>query len=68
MKLHEIDLPAKVYAETSDGSTYLIVAHLDGMYSYGETEKGGIIHLSASTPLRPKDDGYEIKGEHEDNL
>lgn len=60
MKLHDIELPAKVYCEVSDGSTYVIVDHLDGMYSYGNTEKGGTMHLSQMIPLKKRDDGYEI--------
>lgn len=59
--LSKVKLPAKVYCEVSDGSTYVTVEHLDGMYSYCVTEKGGIVHLSASTPLIKEKDGYRIK-------
>ena len=45
----------------SDGSTYIIFGHIDGMYSYCETEKGGVIHLSASAPIIKVGDYYEIK-------
>ena len=61
MKLYDIKLPAKVYCEVSDGSSYVIVDHLDGMYSYCETEKGGLVHLSVGTPLKEAGDGYEIR-------
>ncbi len=64
MKLYEIKLPAKIYCKVSDGSTFVICDHLDGMYSYCSTEKDPEgktpFHLSVSTPLRMRDDGYEI--------
>lgn len=61
MKLYDIKLPAKVYAETTDGSKFITVDHLDGMYSYCKTEKGAIVHLSASAPLVKHEDGYKIE-------
>ena len=60
MMLHEIRKGSKIYAKFSDGSTYCIFDHLDGMYSYCETEKGGIVHLSTMTPLEEHQDGYKI--------
>jgi len=60
MKLYDIKLPAKVYCECSDGSTYITVDHLDGAYSYCITEKEAIVHLSSSTPLEKFEDGYKI--------
>lgn len=63
MKLYELerDKQIKIFAEgILDGSKYIVFGHLDGMYSYCTTEKGGTIHLSASTPLKKIEGGYEI--------
>lgn len=60
MELKDIKKGSKIYDELSDGSTYLIFDHLDGMYSYCETEKGGVINLSFATPLKEYKDGYKI--------
>lgn len=43
-----------------DKSEYIIFGHIDGMYSYCTTEKGAVVHLSATTLLKKVDDGYEI--------
>lgn len=51
-KLYEIPRGSKIKCEVSDGSKFVIFDHLDGMYSYCKTEQGGLVHLSASTPLR----------------
>ena len=64
-KLTLLDLPrhkgVKIYAdEISDGSTYIVFEHIDGMYSVCTTEKGGYIHLAVLTPLVPYEDGYKI--------
>lgn len=61
MKLYDIPKQSKIYEECSDESKYLIFNHLDGMYSYCETEKGNVIHLSAVTPLEVFKDGYKLK-------
>lgn len=61
MRLYEIPEQSKIYSDyISDGSSYIIFHYLDGMYSYCVTEKGGVINLSGSTPLKEKGDGYEI--------
>lgn len=60
MKLYEIKLPAKIYEEVSDGSTFFTVDHLDGMYSYCESEKGGVCHLHSSQELKKYKDGYKF--------
>lgn len=62
-RLFEIKLPATIYETVSDGSSKFVVDHLDGMYSYGKTEKGGTIHLAGGTPLVPHKDGYKIEKE-----
>lgn len=62
-KLYELprDKGIKIFTDgISDGSKYIVFGHLDGMYSYCKTEKGNVIHLSASTPLKKVDDHYEI--------
>lgn len=63
MKLYELprESNAKIMVEVSDGSSYVIFDHIDGMYSYCATEKGGVVHLSASTPLKKVGDHYEIE-------
>lgn len=63
MTLNDLDGKhgVKIYCEVSDGSTHVIFHHLDGMYSYCESEKGGLINLSRFTPLVQFNDGYKIK-------
>lgn len=61
MKLYDIEEGAKIYEKCSDGSSFIIFGHLDGMYSYCKTENGGVIHLSGNTPLVEFKDGYKIK-------
>ena len=66
MKLYELkrDKGIKIFNDSiSDGSKYIVFGHIDGMYSYCTTEKGGIIHLSASTPLKKVGGGYKISNE-----
>lgn len=65
--LYQIPKDSKIYVEASDGSSYVTFHDVDGMYSYCTTEKtNGIVHLSRMTPLKAKDDGYEI-AEQENN-
>lgn len=49
--LFNIPKHSLIYEEISDGSSYARFDHIDGAYSYCVTEKGGILHLSAITPL-----------------
>jgi hypothetical protein len=74
MKL--LDLPRskegiKIYpdvgGEISDGSTFIRFHHIDGLYSFCVTEKGGYIHLHAMTPIEKHEDGYiMVPGESAD--
>lgn len=61
MELYEIKKGSRIYADLSDGSKYLVFDHLDGMYSYCKTEKGGVTNLSRFTPLVEYKDGYKIR-------
>ena len=57
-----LDIPreSRILEPCSDGSKYLTFCHIDGLYSYCKTEKGGIAHLSATTPLEKVEGGYKI--------
>jgi hypothetical protein len=60
IRLYEIPEESKIFGECSDGSTFLTFKHLDGLYSYCITEKGGVINLSGGTPLKVTEGGYII--------
>lgn len=62
MKLYELPQKAdvKIFCDLSDGSTFLIFDHVDGMYSYCTTEKGAIVHPSASTDVELVEGGYKL--------
>lgn len=60
MKLYNLPRGSRIFCECSDGSAYVVFDHVDGMYSYCETEKGAVVHLSAATKLEPVDGGYKI--------
>lgn len=60
LRLYDVKLPCKIYETVTDGSTFFTVQHLDGAYSFCETEKGKLIHLSVGTPLKVFKDGYKI--------
>jgi hypothetical protein len=62
MRLYDLEKGSKILVDLSDGSSYAIFDHLDGMYSYCTTEKGGVIHLSGGTPLKKSGDHYLIDG------
>ena len=64
MKLYEIPEKSKIYEEVSDGSSYFIYDHPDGMYSYCVSEKGGICHLGLSQELVEFEDGYKFKRDY----
>ena len=61
MTLCDLEIGSKIYTKCSDGSSYVIFHDLDGRYLYCETEKGGVVYLSRSTPLSKKNDGYVIE-------
>lgn len=53
MKLYDLPKGAKITdLECTDGSTYGIFDHIDGMYSHITTEKGAVVHLNASCPMK----------------
>lgn len=60
LRLWDLEKGSKIFCECSDGSAYVTFDHVDGMYSYCRTEKGGILHLRAGTPLKKVEGGYEI--------
>ena len=60
MKVYDLEKGAKILADISDGSQYVTFDHLDGMYSYCVSEKGGVFHLAAYTPLKKEGDYYLI--------
>lgn len=60
MRLFQIPKGSKIIEQCSDGSTYIIFDHIDGMYSYCTTEKGNIVHFSAYMPLLKEGDNYYI--------
>lgn len=58
--LQDIPLNSKIYCELSDGSKFAHLHHLDGMYSYCPTEKGGVVHLYRFVNLVKFKKGYKI--------
>lgn len=60
LTLADIPKKSRIFCNCSDGSEYIIFDHLDGIYSYCETEKGGIVHISRRAPLKKVGDYYEI--------
>ena len=62
MKLIDIPKDSKVLCQCSDGSDHLIFKHIDGMYSYCLTEKGGVAHLYCMQELSELPDrSYKLK-------
>jgi pyruvate/oxaloacetate carboxyltransferase len=50
----------KIYCDVSDGSKYIKFDHVDGMYSYCVSEKGGILHPHCTTKVIKFKDGYKF--------
>lgn len=65
IKLYDIPRDSRINCECEDGSSFIVFRRLDGMYSYCETEKGGVTHLSAVCPLEKDGEYYKIKKELE---
>ena len=63
MKLYEIPMGSKINCKLSDGSSYFIFDHIDGMYSFCISENGNVLHLSASTDLEKDNQDYKIQEE-----
>lgn len=63
-KLYELPKGSRIYnlIPNGDPEGVIIFDHPDGMYSYCylESDPTKVVHLSASAPLRPFRDGYEI--------
>lgn len=66
MKLYEIPRHSKIHCNLSDGSSYVMFDHIDGMYSFCVSEKGGVCHLKASTPLVKDGEDYRIQDDGEE--
>lgn len=63
-----VDLPRskegiKIFCDCSDGSTYILFHHIDGMYSYCKTENGGTVHPQAVSKIKPVEGGYEFNND-----
>jgi hypothetical protein len=57
MKLYDIPRHSKIMCELSDGSSFLMFDHLDGMYSFCMSENGNVVHLAGRTELEKQEDG-----------
>lgn len=60
MKLHQLHPKSKIYCEVSDGSTYILYHHIDGIYSFCTSEKDNVINLWGDIELEEFEDGYKI--------
>lgn len=60
LPLYELPRNTKINIELEDGSTFVTFHHVDGMYSYCTTEKGGVTHLSVLTPIVCEKGTYSI--------
>ena len=60
LRLWDIPKGSKIFCKSSDGSTYVIFNHLDGMYSHCTSEKGATVHLGGAQPLVKVEGGYKL--------
>ena len=56
--LYDLPRGAKIKCEANDGSKYVIFDHVDGIFSYCTTEKGGIAHISIGAKFILEDGVY----------
>lgn len=66
LKLMDIPEMSKIFCSCDDGSSYIIFHHLDGMYSYCETEMGNPTHIAVFQELKQVEGGYEFAEEAKD--
>lgn len=52
LTLQDVPKGSIIECDCSDGSTFIIFEHLDGLYSYCTTEKGAVVHLGRHQPLK----------------
>jgi len=65
-KIELLDIPkdSKIICDCSDGSSYIIFRHIDGMYSFCVTENGNITHLYCMSELSLLPDGsYKLEND-----
>jgi len=60
MLLCDLKKGSRINCEVSDGSTFIIFEHIDGMYSYCITEKGEVVHLYAATELEKDGENFKL--------
>ncbi len=61
LMLMDIPRESRIFCEASDGSKWITFHHLDGMYSYCTTQKGGVVHIGVMQPLIEVIGGYKLK-------
>lgn len=56
-KLYEIEEGSKIRCDHDGRYDIFYFKHVDGMYSFCESEDGRVLHLSAMTPLEKNSNG-----------
>ena len=65
-KLYELqrdkNIPIYGLTDSEKSPVVIIFGHIDGMYSYCwlKDKEEQVVHLNASTELKPHKDGYEV--------